>query len=92
MVSGSVDGHRADRHMLLSVHEKQEAVAAALETALVADTGFDRVLLESLVAEAGDFRILQPPQITFIDVVGREGPQEQAICGELHNRAMIDKV
>ena len=92
MVRGSVDGHRADRHLLLTVHEKEKAVAAALETALVTDTGFDRVLPEALVAEARDFRVLQPAQIPPVDVTWLEGPQEQAIRGELHNRAMIETV
>lgn len=92
MVCGSIDGHRADRHLLLTVHEKEEAVAAALETALVTDAGFDRVLPEALVAEAGHFRVLQPPEIPFVDVGGLEGPQVQAIRGELHKRAMIETV
>ena len=47
---------------------------------------------ETLVAEASDLTVVQPPEIPLVDVGGLEGPQEQAIRGELHKRAMIETV
>lgn len=70
----------------------QKRVRASAETALVGGAALQGVLPEALVAEAGDFRVLQPAQISRVDVTRLEWPQEQAIRGELHKRAMIETV
>ena len=62
------------------------------EAALIVSTAFDRVFPEALVAEACDIWVRQPSQIPLIDVGFYKGPQEQAIRGELHKRAMIETV
>lgn len=68
----------------------QKRVGAPAETALVGGATLQGVCPEALVAEPGDLWVLQPPHISFVNIRGLERPQEQAIRGELHNRAMIE--
>lgn len=72
--------------------KQQKRVGTPAETLLVGGAALQSVLPEALVAKSGDFRVLQPAQIARVDITGLEGPQEQAIRGELHKRAMIGTV
>lgn len=89
MVWSAVDRDRANWHVVFTVNDQQEVVCTPVEAPLVREATFHGVGIEPLVAEAGNFSVLQPSQIFFVDVVRCEGSQEQAFCGQLHKRAMI---